>query len=171
MNINKRMNYDLPKYSFMEKDMPLDGFAVGGFNYGFPYENINKITLDTFLDPTFLVQEQGFLPPTVNAIGNAAFNFPQKPIKQSWQNSGRGFGMPVLNANPFSEKNSSVPKPLRPTRQDERLRLSNTEILAKEQIQNNFNFSMDGSLAGGAQWFPDPRKTHGVKQQLYGKSY
>lgn len=165
------MNFNLPKYSLMEKDLPLDGFAVGGFNYGYPYENINKLELDTFLSPDFLVAEQGFLPPVVNAIGSAAFQFPKMEIKPTWQNSGLGFGMPVLEPSPTAKNALSIPKALRPTQPDMRQRLSNAEILAKEQGQNNYNFSMDGSLTPSAQWSKDPQIQHGVYQQLFGKSF
>lgn len=165
------MNYDLPKYSLMEKDMPLDNFAVGGFNYGYPYENVNKIVLGTFLDPDFLVQEQGFLPRSVNAIGSAAFDFPKPKIEATWQNSGDGFGMPILFPKPLEKRAQAVPKAIRVTENDIRERKSNVEILADEQRLNNINFSSHGNLTPSAQWFKDPIEQHGVMQQLFGKSF
>lgn len=148
------MNYDLPAYDWNEKVMPLDGFAVGGFNYGWPYEVTNKAETDGFLQQDWLLQENGYLPQAFNALGTDAFGPRKLPPLSTSQNSGAGYGMKVLHPRPTEENAKAVPKQLRLTKTDERLYVSPVLKLAKEQLVNEYNFGTI-SVQPGAQWNKD----------------
>lgn len=148
------MNYDLPSYDWNEKVMPLDGFAVGGFNYGWPYEVVNKAETDGFLQQDWLLQENGYLPQVFNAIGTDAFGPRKLPPINTWQNNGAGFGMKVLHPKPTEENAKAVPKQLRLTKADDNIYVSPVLKLAKEQLRNEHNFGTI-SVGNGAQWNPD----------------
>ena len=113
------MNYNMPAYTLNQKTEPIiDDYAMGGWNYGWPYRVENEAQTGEAGNGNWLDDQRGYLPPEVNAIGTAAFGYvPRRPY-MSWQNSGAGFGMPVLQPNPLAETSKQVPKDLRYTKKD-----------------------------------------------------
>ncbi len=141
---------NIPRYTLNQKTLPLTGLALGGFNGGYPYEELNKIELGTYGKSTnWLERERGYLPPDVNAIGTAAFGYrPRGPLKL-WQNTGAGWGMPVLNPSPLAEHAKQVPKEIRYTPKDFKDMRSPEGITKGLQLQQNSNFSRGGMTVRG----------------------
>lgn len=121
--------------------------AFGGFNGGWPYQVQNQLELGTFgkSNKDFLESEEGYLPPTFNAIGSAGFGPRPRAFKTSWQNSGAGYGMPVLTPSPYDDNAKSIPKDLRPTEKDVKNLRSPEGIMKGIELQNNLNFSTGGN--------------------------
>ncbi len=142
---------NMPPYVPKEETMPITAPQVGGWNYGWPYAVANKIETGTLgKGRDWISREQGYYPPDVNAIGSAAFGYTPRAIKKSWQNSGAGYGMPVLNASPLNPDAQTIPKELRYTKQDfENLR-SPQGVLKGVQMRNDNNFSRAGRTIRGA---------------------
>ena len=142
---------NLSSYVLNQKSIPLTGLAVGGFNGGWPYQVQNQLELGTFgkTNKDFLEEENGYLPPTFNAIGSAGFGPRPRAFTTSWQNSGAGWGMPVLNPSPYESNAQSVPKELRPTKEDMNNVVSPDGILKGIELENNVNFSRGGQTIRG----------------------
>ena len=143
---------NVPTYSLVQKTLPLTGLPVGGFNGGWPYQEINKIENGTFGDSEIWIdRERGFLPPDVNAIGSAAFGYrPRSPIG-TWQNGGAGWGMPVLNADPLAEHAKTIPKELRYTQKDFNTLRSPEGIIKGVELHQNMNWSRGGMTVRGTK--------------------
>lgn len=141
------MNYNLPKYTLNEKTIPLDGFAVGGFNYGYPYEVVNKLETDGFNQPDWLVQEEsGYLPGVVSALGSAAFGYRKMPpINDAY---GKGYGQPQLEADPLAERSKAIPKQLRLTKEDYIGYYTPVQKLAEVQRGQQDMFARTGEITG-----------------------
>jgi len=144
---------NVSSYVQNQKTIPLAGLAVGGFNFGWPYQVQNQIETGvygrSFKD--FLQEENGYLPPTINAIGSAGFGPRPRAFKTSWQNSGAGFGMSVLTPSPYDKDAQSVPKELRYTKEELKNDISPVEILKGVQTHNNVNFSLGGQTIRGVK--------------------
>jgi len=143
---------NIPPFVAKQGTMPLTGLAVGGWNYGYPYQVENKIETGTLGrgGGTWLDREQGYVPPDVSAIGSASFGDRKRAIKASWQNSGAGYGMRVLHPSPLSPNAQSIPKELRYTEQDfDKLR-SPQGVLKGVETRNVDNFSRGGRTIRGA---------------------
>lgn len=143
---------NIPPFVDKQGTMPLTGISVGGFNYGWPYQVENKIETGTLGrgGGTWLDRDRGYLPPDVSAIGSASFGNRKRAIKASWQNSGAGYGMPVLHPSPFDRDAQSIPKELRYTKDDFDNFRSPEGILKGVQVRNDVNFSRGGRTIRGA---------------------
>ncbi len=87
-----------------------DVISPTGWNGGYPYGLKNKKELGLLGkgNRTFLVNQEGYLPPIITAIGTASFGYrPREPI-YSFQNRGIGYGQKIKTAD--INKRSTLPK-------------------------------------------------------------
>jgi hypothetical protein len=138
---------DTPPYVLNEKTIPLDGFQVGGYNWGWPYTIENKVATDTLYDEGdwLLHQQGGYYPPAFNAIGSAAFPHRHREFEASWQNSGAGYGMAVNQPN---SRLKTLPKVLQISKYDRVQKLGNASILADEQKRAGILFGRNSEVDG-----------------------
>lgn len=126
--------------------LPLTGLAVGGWNYGWPYTAENRMSLGADR-PNFMMRQQGYSTPAENAISSASWPAPKRKIKASWQNSGVGGMMPLLQP---SINNPTVSKSLRYTKEEYQKQISPVDILKHIQTREEVAFSRKGQTIRGA---------------------